>query len=267
MAGSDTMTVVTPRSLPEHLLASGRYAVSVDEVQELLDLDRRSALSALKRLRDQNKLFSPARGLYVVIPPEFRGWGAVPAVWFVDVMMKHLHRPYYVALLSAARLHGAAHQAPQALQIVSARELKDRQFGRVRLRFYVNSRINEVPTEIVNVQTGTAHISTREATVVDLVNHLPDAGGLSNVATILREIGELNGSELARLSSLVSRATVRRVGWLVDRFGKADDLEALRQASRRDQGEPSLLDPSSRKRGRADPAWALRLNALVEPDL
>jgi len=261
------MATVTPRSLPEHLLAAGRYSITVDEAQEVLDLDRRSALSALKRLRDQRRLFSPARGLYVVIPAEFRAWGAVPAIWFIDPMMKHLRRPYYVALLSAARLHGAAHHAPQALQVMSVKELGARTFGRVRLQFYVNSRTNDVPTEIVNVQTGTARISTKEATVIDLVSHLDHAGGLGNVATILREIGELSGSELARLASLVSRATVRRVGWLVDHFGGVDSLEALYQASRIDIGEPSLLDPGASRRGHTDRAWAIRVNAGVESDL
>jgi predicted transcriptional regulator of viral defense system len=60
---------------------------------------------------------------------------------------------------------------------------------------------------------------------------------------------------------------VRRIGWLVEQFGEIDDLEALRQAARIDLGEPTLLDPASRKRGRADRDWAIRVNRAVEPDV
>jgi hypothetical protein len=101
--------------------------------------------SGLQRLRARRRVFSPTRGLYVVIAPEFRSWGGVPADWFIDDLMRHLGRRYYVALLSAAAYHGAS------------------------------------------------HLSSREATVVDLVREPRASGGISNVATILAEIGELDG--------------------------------------------------------------------------
>jgi AbiEi antitoxin C-terminal domain len=50
-------------------------------------------------------------------------------------MMAHLHRAYYVALLSAARIQRASHQAPQVFQMMSAGAApRDRDLGRVRLR-------------------------------------------------------------------------------------------------------------------------------------
>lgn len=75
--------------------------------------------SGLQRLRRQLRVFSPTRGLYVVIPPEFRSWGVVPADWFIDDLMRHLGRRHYVALLSAAAYHGAAQQASQVFQVMT----------------------------------------------------------------------------------------------------------------------------------------------------
>lgn len=60
---------------------------------------------------------------------------------------------------------------------------------------------------------------------------------------------------------------MRRTGWFVERFGHADDLEALRQAARLDLGEPALLDPAAGKRGNTDLDWRVRVNTHVEPDL
>jgi predicted transcriptional regulator of viral defense system len=54
---------------------------------------------------------------------------------------------------------------------------------------------------------------------------------------------------------------------LVDRFGRVDEAEALRQAARLDLGEPSLLDPSKGRRGKADPTWQIRVNTVVEADV
>lgn len=264
---SHTLSKLPPRELPDYLLSQGLHAITVAEAAAILGLDHRSTLSALQRLRKQGKLFSPARGLFIVIPPDYRSWGAVPAAWFIDAMMTHLNRPYYVALLSAAAMHGAAHQSPQALQVMTTKAVKDRAFGRVRLRFYVNADAECVPTETFNVPTGTVTVSTREATVVDLVAHVRDAGGLGNVATIMKEIGELRGSELARLASQRGRSLTRRVGWLVAQFGRVDDLEALRQAGRVDLGDPVPLDPGGRRRGSVDKEWGVRLNAAVEPDV
>lgn len=257
-----------PRDLPEYLLSKGRYAVTTEEAEAILGIGRQAALAALARLQRRGAVFSPAKSLYVMIPPEHRSTGAPPAEWFVDPMMRHLGRPYYIGLLTAAAFHGAAHQAPQVFQVMTdfASSLGTRQFGRQRLRFYSSKHVSTDPTDQITVPTGYAVLATKETTVVDLVSRPREAAGYGNVATILRELGTLEGSALARTASRRGRAVVRRIGWLVERFGQVDDLEALRQAARTDLGEPALLDPAGPKRGRADREWAIRVNRTVEPD-
>ena len=259
---------LSSRDLPDHLLARGRYAFTVAEAAGELGTTLSATRQALARLQQRKEVFSPTKGLYVAIPSEYRTWGVLPGEWFIDAMMRHLGRPYYVALLSAARTHGASHQAPQVFQVMTeGTPLRDRDLGRVRLRLYKSQHVGKDKTEQIAVPTGYATVSARETTAVDLINHYRDSGGYGNVATIIHEIGELNGAELARVASRRGRAAVRRTGWFVDRFGQADDLEALRQAARLDLGEPTLLDPAGPKRGKTDPGWRVRLNTHVEPDL
>lgn len=260
---------VKSRDLTDHFLAAGRYTFTLAEAQTILDLDTAAARSALSRLRRRRQVFSPTHGLYVAVPPEYRSWGVVPGEWFIDAMMRHLGRPYYVGLLTAAAMLGAAHQAPQVFQVLTDRSelFRERDLGRVRLRFYSSKYITEDSTTRITVPSGYVTVSSKETTVVDLVTKPRQSGGLSNVGTVLRELGELKGSELARVASRRGRTVARRVGWLVDRFGQVDDLEALRQAARLDLGEPALLDPSKGRRGRADPTWQVRLNTMVEADV
>ena len=122
-ARRDTVPV---RLLPDRLIAIGELVASVERICSPVGLSPRSVHSGLSRLRRQGRLFSPARGLHVAVPPEYRSWGVVPASWFIDAMMQHLGRSYYVGLLTAAAVHGASHQHAQVFQVMVDRQLGDR---------------------------------------------------------------------------------------------------------------------------------------------
>jgi predicted transcriptional regulator of viral defense system len=263
----ETIRDVAIRELPDLLISRGRYSASLEEIQELTGLSYAAVTSGLQRLRQARRVFSPTRGLYVAIPPEYRSWGVTPADWFIDDLMRHLERHYYVALLSAAAYHGASHQAPQVFQVMTDSRVLDRAIERVRLRFYVNERTTDTPVDMITRHTGYVRVSTREATVVDLVREPRASGSINNVATILAEIGELNGSTLATLAARHGRTLARRTGWLVEHHGSCQDLGPLRLAARLDLGEPALLSASGPRRGPTDRTWRIRMNTIVEPDL
>ena len=89
------------------------------EATDLIGGSKTAAYQGLQRLIAKGEVFSPAQGFYVPIPPEYRAWGgAIPSAEFIDQMMRHLGRRYYVALVSAAEIHGAAHQRPQVFQVM-----------------------------------------------------------------------------------------------------------------------------------------------------
>jgi len=255
--------------LPDALLARGVHAFTTQEAAEAAGISPASARPALARLIKNRLVFSPARGLYIAIPPEYRSWGAVPAASFVDALMAHLGRGYYVGYLSAAEVHGAAHQRPQVFQVVVDRELRDREFGRVRMRFVTNRHAGELPTVRVNTPTGTMAVSTPSLTALDLATRPENGAALHNVATVLIELIEddkLDENALVDLVELFPVAGSRRLGWLVEQFTdlRLNSLAAvLAEAAR----EPSLLDPSDPRRGPVDRRWQLRINATVEPDL
>jgi predicted transcriptional regulator of viral defense system len=262
------MPSIAPRQLPDYLLSQGLSTFTTQEAQQLLERPSSDAVRrALSRLQESGQVFSPAKGFWVVIPPEYRSWGVVPAERFIDAMMHASDRVYYVALLSAASIHGAAHQAPQAFQVMCAPPLRDRTIGRIRLRFYSSRHVPHAPAEQRTVTTGTMRVATRELTVLDMVELPRESGGYDNIATILGELGPLNGSSLAALARPRGRSIARRAGWLLERFGHCDDLAPLHDVAAPGEGELTLLRAGAARRGHADRAWGVRVNTDVLADL
>jgi len=261
-----------PRELADWLLSRGRHWVTSAEAAHLLDVPAAQVSPALARWRRRGHLFSPTKGAYVPIPPEFRSWGAVPAASFIDPLMSHLGHPYYVALLSAAELLGAAHQRPQVFQVVTTARLRDRSFGRVRVAFVTISAMAGRPTMTRNTPTGTMTVSTPEVTLLDLVSMPQRSGGLSNVATVAGELLDDDAIDLAALASAAEgypAAIAQRTGWLLDwlagELGSIVQLDDLHQvASQRAAPTPMLPGVSG---GVLDDRWNVLVNTVIEPDL
>ncbi len=183
-------------------------------------------------------------------------------------MMRHLDRRYYVGLLSAAEIHGAAHQRPQVFQVMVDKMLRNRDHGRARLRFFVNRRIDDIPTVTSRTRTGDILVSTPEATALDLVTRPLDSAGLDNVATILVELVEdqmLDPIELAKVAEHFPVATVHRLGWLLDTF--TEDFDSGPLAALVGSGSVTALDSQAGRRGTIDQRWRLIVNREIEPDV
>ncbi|MGH9190440.1 MAG: type IV toxin-antitoxin system AbiEi family antitoxin domain-containing protein [Acidimicrobiales bacterium] len=227
----------------------------------------------LARWRQKGFLFSPTRGVYVPIPPEYRSWGAVPASHFIDPLMRHLGHDYYVALLSAAEAHGFAHQRPQVFQVMTPARLRDRSFGRVRVSFVTSVAVASRPTVERNTPTGTMRVSTPEVTALDLVSLPRRSGGMSNVATVFGEMIQdhaLDPGRLAEVAAGYPTAVAQRTGWLLDLMAKeiqtSLELEALHEVAS-SRATPAMLDTYGPCSGPFDERWNLTVNGSIEPDL
>ena len=113
------------------LRANGCYTFTTKQADEAFGTCRSATLNALKRLKPD--ICSPAKGFYIIVPPEYQAFGCLPAEMFIHDLMEHFGSPYYVGFLSAAQYYGAAHQKPQHYQIVTT---KSRRKNSVRTSFY-----------------------------------------------------------------------------------------------------------------------------------
>jgi predicted transcriptional regulator of viral defense system len=264
---------VPPRraaSLPsfvDALQARGRYTFTRDEALGALAVSEAALKLAARRLSAKHRLAMPRRGFFVIVPLEYSAAGAPPASWFVDDLMKFEQAGYYLGLLSAAALHGAAHEQPQEFQVVTDRQLRPATAGRNRLRFFLKRDAARTPTETQRTETGTLRVATPEATALDLVRYAENLGGLSAVAAVLSELAErLDPNRLAEAAAIgVELAVVQRTGYLLDRVDAKDKTGPLADWLAAQHPRRALLraGPGPR-RGRPDARWAILENEPVE---
>jgi predicted transcriptional regulator of viral defense system len=258
-----------PRQFLDNLAASGRYHFDSAEAHAALGGSAAATNVALSRLAKQGAIASPSRGFYVVVPPEYRKLGCLPADQFIPDLMNALKAPYYVGLLTAAQYHGAAHQRPQEFQVLVDKGRRAVVCGNVRLAFVVRKRLRKVPVQSINTLRGTMRVSTPEATALDLVGYQDRAGGLGNVATVLAELAErLDADKLADVAPTAPLPWAQRLGYLLERVEAGGKTEPLRSYVRARAHDTALLLPRApRKKATRDETWKLLINANVETDL
>lgn len=250
------------------LAASGLYHFSSSEAQAALGVSADAAKLALNRLAKQGLVASPARGFYVIVPPEYRSLGCLPADQFIPALMKRQGMSYYTGLLSAAQYHGAAHHRPQEYQVMVAKSRRPIVCGAVRVTFVVRKNISAIPTQSFNTPRGTVLVSTPEATAVDLVGYYNHVGGLDQVATILGELADaLDPNKLVAAAQTAPVSWAQRLGYLLELVETGTRVQALKSYVRTHARQATLLLPTAADKGtRRDEGWKLDINADVEAE-
>lgn len=252
----------------DSLRAQGIGAFSSKRFRKDHSLSAAAATLALWRMRRKTHIATPVAGYHVIVPPEYRSLGCLPADQFIDGLMTHLKEPYYVSLLSAAEIHGAAHQRPQVFQVMVRKKRKPIKCGSVQIEFYVRKNVSKVPFVNHKVSTGYVRVSSPEATAIDLVGYMQRAGGLDNVATVLAELNEsLNKDNLVKAARLSPVAWAQRLGCLLQMLSLEDKLASLATHVQQHAHRAVGLAPWKSIKGarRAQP-WKVAVNERLEPD-
>lgn len=252
----------------DDLAVRGRVWFRSEDAFAALGPTRAAARMSLSRLLAANRIASPAKGFYVVLPPEYRSLGCLPAEHFLDPLMQWLGAPYYIALLSAAAQHGAAHQAPMRTQVMVATPRRPIRCGGVAIDFIVRADMAETPTREVVGPRGYLRYATAEATALELVGYASRCAGLSHVATVLAELAEvLDANQLATEARRCPIAWVQRLGWLLERVEQPTLAAALLPDVEARASSPTRLLPSYTGTGaQRDRRWHLIVNTDVELD-
>jgi predicted transcriptional regulator of viral defense system len=251
------------------LAARGRHHFTTAEAAGALGSSIPAVRAALRRLKARGEIAVPFQGFYVIVPPEYRRLGSLPADQFVPQLMQHLGEPYYVTLLSAAEIHGAAHQRPQAFQVMLKTNRRAIECGKVRVQFIARKDMES--TSVVEKKTprGLLRVSSPEATALELVGYADQSGGLDNVASVLAELVEAIDPDRLTLECEKSPvAWVQRLGYLLDLTDHKDLGDKLAPSvMARAKDVAPLVRAKSRSGSPRDGRWKLAVNAVVEPDL
>lgn len=186
--------------------------------------------------------------------------------------MKAEGKPYYIGLLSAAQIHGAAHHKPMEFQVIlpaKVTRLRPILIGNLRIRFFSKSLFDKSETFPVKTVTGYETVSTPETTAWDLVQYHKSAGGLDNVITVLSELGESlsAGKLLATVKCHGDRFVARRLGWLLDRTGWKNLTPGLAKWVGNKDVPWILLDPREKvEKAAQNKKWRVLVNTELEPE-
>jgi len=252
----------------DSLLAQGIYCFTGLEAVEALGSGVVATRAALRRLRHKGAVAMPFRGFYVILTPEYRKLGCLPANQFIPALMEHLAAPYYAALLTAAEHHGAAHHRPQVFQVVTLRTRPRITCGSVQIDFIARKNVALMPTRNFKTPRGYLKVSTPEVTAFDIVGYPHYAGGLDNIATILTELAEsLDAVVLASIAKLSPVAWSQRLGYLLELIGEAGLAEGLAEYIEQRKPVPVPFSVSQPHKGvRKIARWRLFPNEKIEPE-
>jgi len=210
----------------EKLRSGGKRYFTSQEIIQALNLSADAARAGLYRLKRDGKLISPVSGLYVIVPPEHKSYGSIPAEELIPIMMKHLDAEYYVALLSAAGFYGASHQKPMVFQVITNRRIKHSlKFGQVHIKLIHKKSLTDLPIKDFVVSTGYLKVATPELIAIDLLKFPKHAGGMNNIATVLSELIEsIDVHKLIELAeNMGEHYQLQRLGYIIEKIDVMDD--------------------------------------------
>lgn len=261
-------------------LSRGRCYFSKKEALEAHGYTPEAFTAAATRLIKKNRLAIPYRGFYLVLRPEDRVAGAPEPVRWIDPLMKYLKLDYRVSLLRAAAFHGASHQAAMVFQVVVPKQLRGIDIGRHRIQFvYQTTDVFREANQAEFLQqmksdTGFAKVAGVELMLLDSIRYFHKAGGINGVAQIVHDTGnKADPRRLAKVSVLYENSTVRRLGYLLDRFDHGRQSKVLEPFARKAKSMKAL-DPSVKpiiegmpEFAERDSKWMLLINEEVEIDV
>ena len=164
-------------------------------------------------------------------------------------------------------------------QVVAPRQLPPIEIGRQRVEFLFHApqpfaRSNH--PELLNrlkTEAGFAKIAGVELTLLDICRYFHRAGGINGAAQAAHDLGrKANCRILAEAAVAYENTSVRRLGYLLERFGHPRQARALRPFAAKAKSF-TAIDPSVKQllpqKGMANeriPDWKLIVNTAVEID-
>lgn len=256
----------------EDLLADGKSSFSLESVGR--EFDHLSAIAvkrSLNRLSRKGKIVSVHKGFYVIVTPQYRSSGVLPPVLFIDDLMRHLGREYYVGLLSAAAFHGAAHQAPQEFFVVTTLpQMRSAVKKGLKINYLSRPAIPSALLESRKTDTGFVKVASPELTAADLIQYNGRIGGINRASEVISELTESIDSarfDKAFVTS-VPAAVTQRLGFILESvIGSIELAEALFWSASESEVNffPVPLSTKAEKgRRRPETRWKIIVNENIE---
>ncbi len=256
----------------EKRIAHGKNYFTIDDAVKELGKSKNAIRLSISHLMAKNEIVSPAKGFYLMVPPEYRVIGCIPADQFIPYLMECLGHKYYVGLITAASYYGASHQASQIFQVITEHQLRRITCGKVKIQFIKNMQLKDVPTNMVSTPKSRLIISTPESTAMDLLRFIKQSGGLNNIVTLLSDLKEqISEDKLGLiLESQPELAWKQRLGYIFEFIGAKNLADVIENhLSKQKRIDYILLNPNIKKftKKKKNETWKIIENVKIESDI
>ena len=253
----------------------GRITFTYQEVVEKFSaITEQGVKNALNRLVKKSEIVPVLKGFYAVIPISYALRGMIPPELYIDDLMKHLNRQYYVSLLNAAIFYGAAHQQPQIFSVITSYPpLRDTAKKGSRIVFISTRKtIPQIWLKPFRTEYGDIQVSKPELTAADLVTFQKEIGGLNRACTVLYELAEaINFEPLDEdFFNYVPTSTIQRLGYLLENELEQSNLAEILFVKSQEFGCKFQRTPLKYSKPTEDcetnAKWKIVINETIEID-
>lgn len=251
------------------LQSRGQYHFVREQAIKETQLSEDTFRKAAYRLAKKKRVKRIYRDFFIIVPVEYRHPGALPATWFIDPLMQHLQVEYYVSLLTAAGIYGAAHQQAMSFQVMSNKIMPTITIGNLNIEFYYREKIKSDCYKPIKTETGSMKVSTVEMTVCDCMRYMKAAGHIHNIATVLLELrDQINMDRLIQYikEGYLEISSAQRLGYLIEALNLQLSTIELYDWLRSVNRQYCLLIPGNSKSYEHNRKWKVIINERVEPD-
>jgi predicted transcriptional regulator of viral defense system len=255
----------------DDIQSKGRYHFTRDDIKDKYKVTDEALKKALARLKSRNKIVLVHKDFYIIIPPEYSGKGILPPAMFINQMMNHLGKAYYVGLLNAAAYHGASHQQPQEFFVFTVKPaMRPTKVKGLKINYVIKSEIQDELLEEKKTETGFIKVSCPELTAMDLLQYESKAGGLNRAVLLIKELSdEFNLNRLKRvLRGNTPLSVQQRFGYIIDKLG---DKKEIAKMVRKELEKKSLFRIPLQMKGKKagyplDKKWQVIENTTLDTE-
>lgn len=285
------MKGLTIRKWIQSLEEKGIYSFSMQELKEVFaHLKEKTILNTLGTLKKQGKLLPLWNGIYSIV--RFVDIGNATdnkaireegkPYFYIETLMQHLKREYYVALLSAVEVYLSPKEALQANEITvitSLPPLRDSFRGQGKIRYFVKKDIKNLreigvkrKTLPFSIKERTLRVASLELTAVDLLLYEKEIGGIQKAVEVIQRIkNHLSWQELPTEVILSTPVSIfQRLGYVLSFIKEEELAERLKERvlSTGKKFRRTLLKTDVPEKGGEPfcPIWKIVVNISLQND-
>ena len=285
------MKGLTIRKWIQSLEEKGIYSFSMQELKEVFaHLKEKTILNTLGGLKKQGKLLPLWNGIYSIV--RFVDIGNATdnkaireegkPYFYIETLMQHLKREYYVALLSAVEVYLSPKEALQANEITvitSLPPLRDSFREQSKIRYLVKKDIKDLreigvkrKTLPFSIGERTLRVASLELTAVDLLLYEKEIGGIQKAVEVIQRIKKhLSWQELPTEVILSTPVSIfQRLGYVLSFIKEEELAERLKERvlSTGKKFRRTLLKTDVPEKGGEPfcPIWKIVVNISLQND-